>query len=395
MHKIKIVQVITRLIKGGAQKICLDIVEGLSKDQYEIHLISGPNTGTEGSLWQRANNIRNIHIKVIPQLVRNISPLCDLIALFRLYLYFSKIHPDIVHCHTSKAGFVGCVAAWLARVPIIIYLPQGHIFASGAHIPNVSGNILKLKLFYLLTRFSSLLCTKIIAVNNTDKNEQIALRLAPPYKYEVIYNAIDTKICDAPCETSINACPIRDTPATNRYPILATAGRLSSEKGQVYLLEAVKLVKNKFPDVLLLVIGDGPLRNTLETKVEQLDIKDNIRFLGMLENIIPALEKIDIFILPSLYESFGIVLLEAMAQAKPIIASNVGGIQDVVVHNQTGILVACANPEVLSMAIISLSNNKELARKMGLAGYERVNKLFRKEQMVNNFDDLYNRMVNK
>lgn len=383
MAKIKVVQVITRLIKGGAQKVCLDITQGLPKNQYEVFLLSGPETGLEGSLWDKANQIQGIRIKVIQKLVREISPVKDLMALISLYYFFHKTHPHIVHCHTSKAGFIGCLASWLARVPVIMFSPHGHLFSPSAKIPSVSHSSLRLQIFYYLTRMACLLSTKVIAQNAADKNEQIKLWLAPARKYEIIHNAVDP---------AHNPALIHEGWADKRYPVLATIGRLSPEKGQIHLLEAIKSVKNSFPDVLLLVIGDGALRKELEDFTQRENISTNVRFTGLCDNPDIFLKDIDIFVLPSLYESFGIVLLEAMAQKKPAIASNVNGIPEVVVHNQTGILVPPANPQALSEAIIKLATDKELARKMGLAGYERVNKFFRREQMVENFDNLYKKL---
>lgn len=380
MAKIKIVQVITRLIKGGAQKVCLDITEGLPKDRYEVSLLSGPETGLEGSLWDKAKQIQGINIKTVPELVREISPIKDLLALFRLYYFFSKISPDIVHCHTSKAGFIGCLAGWLARVPVIIFSPHGHLFSPTAKIPSVSHGTLRMQFFYFLTKLAYLLSTKVIAQNSADRDEQIKLRLGPARKYEIIHNAVEIK-------------PVAPAQSGNKnYPILATVGRLSAEKGQVYLLEALKSVRKEFPDTQLLVIGDGILRKELETFVEKENLNSNVRFTGLCDDPSQLLKDIDIFVLPSLYESFGIVLLEAMAQYKPVIASNVNGIPEVVTDGETGILVPPANPEALSEAIIKLTRDKELAKKMGIAGYERVNKLFRREQMVDRFDNLYRKL---
>jgi len=380
MAKIKIVQVITRLIKGGAQKVCLDITEGLPKDRYEVFLLSGPETGLEGSLWDKAKQIQGVNINTVPELVREISPIKDLLALFRLYYFFSKISPDIVHCHTSKAGFIGCLAGWLARVPVIIFSPHGHLFSPTAKIPSVSHGTLRMQFFYFLTKLAYLLSTKVIAQNSADRDEQIKLRLGPASKYKIIHNAVEIK-------------PVAPAQSGNKnYPILATVGRLSAEKGQVYLLEALKSVRKEFPDTQLLVIGDGILRKELETFVEKENLNNNVRFTGLCDDPSQLLKDIDIFVLPSLYESFGIVLLEAMAQGKPVIASNVNGIPEVVTDGETGILVPPANPGALSEAIIKLTRDKELAKKMGQAGYERVKKLFRREQMVDNFDNLYRKL---
>ncbi|MBI4712555.1 MAG: glycosyltransferase family 4 protein [Planctomycetes bacterium] len=390
IHKrTKVVHVITRLIKGGAQKICLDIVEKLPKDKYEVCLVSGVSTGQEGSFWSRVRLIKDIHLEVIPELTREVSPIKDFLSLVKLYHFFRLRHPDIVHCHTSKAGFVGCLAAKLAGVKVIIYLPQGHLFAEGARIPGVSGNILRLKLFYYLRKLASACATKIIALNYADKDEQVKLKLAPAGKYEVIYNAVEI------ASPALSEKERGRNDKSAGFPVLATIGRLVPEKGQSYLMEAVKLVKTKYPDVSLLVIGDGPLRDNLETQADKSGIKNSVKFLGVRDDLYSILSCIDIFVLPSLYEAFGIVLLEAMASAKPVIASRVNGIPEVVVDGKTGLLVPPANPSALSDAIIKLAADKTLAQKMGAAGYERVKDLFTIEQMIGKIDNLYGRLVNR
>jgi glycosyltransferase involved in cell wall biosynthesis len=387
LQRIRIVQVITRLIKGGAQKICLDLAESLPKDQYEVHLVSGPETGPEGSLWEKANQLKGISITVIPELVRSASLFKDSIALIKLYQFFRLVSPKIVHCHTSKAGFLGCLSARLANVPVVVFSPYGHLFAEDAQIPGVSGNWLRLKLFYFLSRLAGICADKIIAQNQKDKDDQIKLKLAPPQKYEVIYNSIEL--------TNIPNSKFQIPNPQSHYPLLATIGRLSPEKGQKYLLEAIKLLKTTFPSVYLSVIGDGPLREELEDITEKLDIQDNVQFLGLSDNPRSLLKDIDIFVLPSLYESFGIVLLEAMAEKKPVIASKTSGIPDVVIDRKTGILVEPASADAIADAIIKLVKDKELAKKMGQAGYERLTSLFLKERMLNSFDALYKKLLTR
>lgn len=381
--RIKIVQIITRLIQGGAQKVCLDITQDLNKDKYEVYLVSGKALGSEGSLWGRAEKINNIKIKIMANLVRNISPIKDFLALINLHRFFINFRPQIVHCHTSKAGFLGCLASYLAKVPVIIYSSHGHIFADKAKIPGVSGSILRIKLFYLLRKFASSLATKIIALNEADKREQVDLKLSPKENYEVIYNGIEVKDKEKALKRQ------------DKYPVLATIGRLTPEKGHKYLLEAVKLSKDKYKDIKLLVIGDGPQKRALKNQVKMMGISENVIFLGIRTDLDALLSSADIFILPSLYEAFGIVLLDAMLAKKPVIASRVNGIPEVVDDGKTGILVEPGDIAALSEKINILSDNKELSDKMGQAGYKRLNEMFRQDQMIDKFDRLYIHLLEK
>lgn len=385
MRKIKVFQVITRLIRGGASKVCLDLAELLPQDKYELTLISGLRYENEGSFFDRAQNIKHLKIRTLSSLVREISPFNDFISLVRLFILFCTAKPDIVHCHTSKAGFIGCTAAKLAGVPVIIYSPHGHLFAPQAEIPEVSGADWRLRLFYLLRKLASTCASRIVALTNADKQEQVKLRLAPAKKYEVIYNGIDT----SPAHTQLLAEPPEEGYVRGYYPVLATIGRLSREKGHSYLMETLKLIKEQYPKPALVIMGDGDMRPELERLTEQLGLKENVRFLGVCPDIFSILKETDIFVLPSLYEAFGLVLLEAMLMKKPVVASRVSGIPEVVSEGQTGLLVPPADPARLAGAILRLAGDNDLARRMGQAGYQRVQELFQREEMVNKFEKLY------
>ncbi|MBI4834007.1 MAG: glycosyltransferase family 4 protein [Planctomycetes bacterium] len=386
-RKIKVIQVITRLIKGGAQKVCLDLVEGLPKDIYEVYLVSGNATGSEGSLWERAKGVKDIKIRLVPEMEREISPLHDIVALLKLYHHFKVIKPDIVHSHTSKAGFIACLAARMADVPVIIYSPHGHLFAPQAKIPSVSGSFWRLKLFYSLRKFASSLATKVIALNHADKDEQVKLGLAGEGKYEVVYNGVD--IPDDGLLVNVSNQLRDDKP----YPVLVTVGRLTPEKGQVYLLDAVKELKVDYPDIRLVIIGDGSLKRQLKRHTEILGIEGNVSFPGIQDEIGPYLKDSDIFVLPSLYEAFGIVLLEAMANMKPVVASRVNGIPEVVEEGVSGILVPPAKSTELAEAIKKLAFDNELAQRIGEEGYKRVKMLFTREKMIIKFDKLYQQLL--
>ncbi|MFA5794745.1 MAG: glycosyltransferase family 4 protein [Candidatus Brocadiia bacterium] len=371
----KIVYVITRLIRGGAQKVCFDIIASL-KDKYDITLISGTETGVEGSLWVEFKSISNINIRQLAQLVRGIAPFKDTIALIRLYWFFRSYNPDVVHCHTSKAGFLGCLAAKLTGVPNIIWSPHGHIFSADAQIPQVTG--LSMSIFYWFWKLTCWCSNTVIALTESDKKDQVMLGLAPDKKFRVVYNGLDALVNGAD-----------KIPEIKGQPILGVIGRLSPEKGQEYLLKAISILKPQYPQINLLVVGDGGQRKYLHSVSEQLQITSLVTFTGLVENIHPFVSKMDIVVLPSLYESFGLVLLEAMAMKKPVIASNVNGIPEIVENGKSGILVAPRDAQALAVAIQKLIDNPVLANTMGQNGFDRFIKLFTREQMIVKIKTIY------
>jgi glycosyltransferase involved in cell wall biosynthesis len=384
-QRICVFQVITRLIRGGAQRICLDICKGLDPSKYSVTLVTGPSAGQEGDFLEEVRQA-DIRLVKIPQLVRNISPLKDSLAFIKLFYLFITERPTIVHAHTSKAGFLACVAARLARVPIIIYSSHGHIFSRSAHIPGVSGNSLRIKLLYGLRKIASRCATKIIALNEPDKNEQVNLQLAPPGKYEVIYNGID------PASFSPTPCT-RDKAYQGKTPLLACAGRLVPEKGYNFLIEALETIKHNYPSVYLLIIGDGEMKNTLETQVTRLNLQNHIQFLGLRQDVACLLNQADMVIVPSLYESFGLVILEALALKKPVIASAVNGIPAIIEDGRTGLLVPPADPSALGQAIIKLADNPLRMQQLGESGYQKLHAVFTKQHMISHIEQLYQKLL--
>ncbi|MFH1226492.1 MAG: glycosyltransferase family 4 protein [Planctomycetota bacterium] len=371
----KVVYVITRLIRGGAQKVCFDIINAL-KNKYEITLISGIETGPEGSLWPEFRAIPGVNMRQLAQLVRGIAPFKDTIALIRLYWFFRSCRPDIVHCHTAKAGCLGCLAAKLAGVPSIIWSPHGHIFSTDAQIPQVTG--ISMRIFYWFWKLTCWCSNTVIALTESDKKDQVALSLAPDKKFSVVYNGID-----APMNSSDKTVEI------NGRPILGVIGRLSPEKGQEYLLKAISILKPQYPEIHLLVVGDGRQRAYLQSVAEQLQITSSVTFTGLVGNIYPLINKMDAVVLPSLYEAFGLVLLEGMVMKKPVIASNVNGISEIVEDNKSGILVPPRDAQALAEAIRKLVDNPDLAGVMGQNGFDRLADLFAKERMITRLEDIY------
>lgn len=368
----RIAYVITRLVRGGAQKVCLDIISAL-KNKYEMTLISGTETGPEGSFWPEFRSA-GINIKSISEIVRGIAPMKDFRALLKLYRFFKKWNPDVVHCHTAKAGVLGCVAARLAGIERIIWSPHGHIFSANAQIPQVSG--FSMHIFYWLWKSACFCSNKIIALSNADKNDQVALKLGPEHKFTVIYNGINIP-------TNVQAADL------DGHPVIGMIGRLSTEKGQEYLIRAAGILKTRYPNIKLLVIGDGPQKPGLESLAHKLDISPNVIFTGMVSDVYPLIRRMDIAILPSLYEAFGLVLLEAMAMKKPVIATRVNGVPEIVAEGSTGLLVPPADAGALVDAVIQLIDNPDSGRAMSESGYQRLNRLFTREQMIGKVESIY------
>lgn len=373
--------VITRMVAGGAQKVLLDLIDGLPMVDVDVHVISGPETGKEGSLWgELRDRLPDGNIHNCPHLVRSPNPFSDLLAYRHLKSLFKRLSPTIVHTHTSKAGVIGRWAAHKARVPKIIHSTHGLIYDPNAKIPGVSKGIF-LKLFLKMEQRVGAWTDHLITLSEQETGDAIRLALAPPPNIQAISNGI----------------PLQELATIDRDPDswkvphlrLGIAGRLNSEKGHEVLLKALAKLKGTFPYLSLKIAGDGPLRSSLQKQTEEMGLKDQVVFMGFQEDMKAFLSGIDIFVLSSHYEGFGLVLVEAMAAGLPVVATDVGGVSEVIVDGKTGIVVPPGQEDELALGIEYFLRHPSLAYRYGQDGRVRAMENFSRQQMVARHLELY------
>ncbi|MCX5829587.1 MAG: glycosyltransferase family 4 protein [Deltaproteobacteria bacterium] len=390
MGKTKIIHVITRFDKGGSSENTFLTVQGLDKGKYEVILIRGlaeeSCMGTEEAAAVKRNLTEaeksGVKVIIIPELVRSIRPLNDLKALFALIRIFKNEKPRIVHTHTSKAGILGRWAAFFAKTKIIVHTPHGHVFWGYF-------NKWKTECFIILERLSASITAKIITLTEQEKQDHLRFKIARDEKFTVIHSGVDLT---AFSESRVNAPAMREKLGIPPEAfVVGTAGRLTSIKGQRYLLEAEALISPRKPDIFFVFLGDGELAPELSQMVSSLGIK-NVMFLGWRQDVPGVMSTFDIFVLPSLNEGMGKVLVEAMALGKPIVASDVGGIPDLVTHNQNGLLVPPADVEGLAHSINVLLHDPIKRKEMGDRG-KVVAADYSAEAMVQKIDRLYDEAI--
>ncbi|NIM90463.1 MAG: glycosyltransferase [Candidatus Aminicenantes bacterium] len=385
MQKIKVLHIITRMDKGGSAENTFLTITGLNKDNYEVTLMSGP---VEDSPQDRTKEIEAHDIKYIFifELVRDISIIKDLKTLFKIYDFLRKEKFDIVHTHTSKAGLLGRLAAKLAGVPIIVHTPHGHVFF-GYFKPA------KTKIFIFLEKLASRITDKIVALTDREKDDYRLFKTTPEEKAVVINSGVDLNRFKELSFTEKQSFK-KELGLPENALIVGTVGRLAPVKGQEFLIEAVKNIIPKYPSALFMFAGDGHLRQNLERKALEMGIKENVVFLGWRDDVDKIISIYDIFVLPSLNEGMGRVLVEAMALGKPIVASHAGGIPDLIRHGKNGFLVPPRNPEQLAKYIQILIEDKEKRERMGQAG-KKIALNFSKEVMIEKIASLYDELLTK
>ena len=327
-----VTHVITRLIRGGAQLTLLNLVKGLRERGIATEIVSGGETGSEGSILEDVRSL-GVPVRVLPCLRRDLEPMADMEALLSLARHFRRSGTGIAHLHTSKAGLLGGLAARMAGVPAVLYTPQGHIFAPAGAIPGVTDRPRLRPLFLALRRFAEARADRVVALTGADLEEQVALGLAPREKYGVIHNGVDP----APFEALPDKAEARRLLGLPPDATLVIAvGRLSPEKGQDILLDALGRLRETHPRVQGVLVGDGPLRAALEARAPA----GAVHFLGLRKDVPLCLRSADLFVLPSRYEAQGMVVVEAMMAGLPVVAMRVGGVPGILAHGETGLLTS-------------------------------------------------------
>ena len=384
-EKIKILHIITRMVKGGAQEDVLDLTVRVDSDRFESILVTGPSDGPEGSLIEKSLGC-GAKIFYVPTLVREVSPLSDLKAFLYLTRLIKVEKPDVVHTHTSKAGIIGRLAAKRAGVPVTIHSPHGHVFHG------YYGKIVT-SVFIALERWCARFADRLIMITENERTDHIALNIAPPNKFVIIHSGVDfTPLLN---ESVPRGTLRKQLGIDERAIVIGTVGRLVPIKGQIHLIEAMPTIVKQIPSAKLVLVGSGPLDSDLKAAVARMGLSDSIVFAGYRTDVGTCLQDMDMFVLPSLNEGMGRALVEAMAMRLPVVASDVCGIRDLVQHDINGKLVAVGDSAGLSTAILALLNDKEFAQKLGARAYDTVVPQYGVEAMLTEIEALYIEEVNR
>jgi glycosyltransferase involved in cell wall biosynthesis len=379
MKRIKVLHIITRLTMGGAQEIALSIASGLDKDIFDVTFISGRQDfcAAMSDKW-------NMDVVVIPGLVREINPIKDLMALVRLVLFIKKNRFDIVHTHTSKAGILGRIAAKMAGVPIIFHTPHGSIFHAIYYCPG---------LIYLLSRLEAVVASftdKIITCSLNETRDFLAHKIATVDKYIAIYWGIKQ---DRFLKSYNSYLKRKELEIPDDSILIGNIARLTPEKGHLFCLEVFRMVVDRFPKVKLLIVGDGILRQDIETRINELGLNGSVIMTGHRDDIPEILAALDISLHTSIWEGMPVAIIEAMLTGKAIVATNVGGIPELIKDGVTGILIPPDDREGLTEAIVRLLDNKILRETIGNASRKHAIKNFSPELMIKKTADLYSGLV--
>ena len=374
MNKRRILYVSEADIFGGAERYLLMVLEGLDRELYDPTVALHPEAPRQ--LVEELEALKVPLCAIIP-----IRGKRDFFSLIMQRVLFKDKKPDIVHFNISNPyqGQYTMLAARMARVPIrvaTIHLPPR------ITTPTLRGRILEFLTVGDLTR--------VISVCESSRDLIIGHFGVSKYRTVKIYNGVPLEAIDQ------NERPLSNRKAEwGEGPVVGTVGRLSDQKGQRYLLEAAQRVKRILPQTKFVIVGDGPLKEDLLRLRRELDLEKEVIFTGWLKDIPTVLSFFDLFVLPSLYESFPFAVLEAMAAQKAVITTRVDGIEEVVEEGGTGLLVSPRDPGALSEGIVALLKDRERAVEMGVRGRRMLETNFTAEQMQRKTGQLYEECLSK
>lgn len=385
-HRIRVAHVITRMILGGAQENTLLTVLGLRDDpRYRPLLVTGPSLGPEGSLLERAR-ASGVDVHVIGSLRRAIHPVLDFVSFWRLLAFFLRARPTIVHTHSAKAGILGRLAAWVARVPVIVHTVHGLSFH-----PYQSRWLNAL--YIALERLVAPMTDRWICVADAMRDQSLAAGIGDVSRYVTIRSGMEL-------EPFLQAASRRDAVRADfgfaaSDVVFAKVARLAVLKGHEFLLAAFQSLALQYPQARLLLVGDGALRAELEAEVQVRGLAARVTFTGLVppERIPELLAASDAVVHASLREGLARVLPQAYLCGRPVIAFDVDGAREVVVPGHPGWLVPPGDVAALARAMQARLEDAATAFRMAEQGREVALRQFSAAAMVRDIRAEYEQRV--
>lgn len=353
---------------GGAERALVQLITGLDRARWHPVLYFHPS-GPEIPWWIRDVAESGIEVVEVPPLDRRRNA-----ANWPQFVWqLRRSTPDIFHAHLTwpLACTEAILLARFARVPVVTATMQ--LFWDLPY-----NAFMRLK-----RRLVSAAVDRYIAVSDENADRMRSTFGLRPGMIQTIPNAVDLSHFDT------SGGPRSEDGSDEGRPVVLTIARLAEQKGIRYLLDAASSV----PEADFLIAGDGPDRQALESRAHQLGLAERVRFLGFRDDIPGLLAACDVFVLPSLYEGFPLSILEALGVGKPVVASAVGGIPEVIQDGRTGLLVPAGDPGALADAIRRILNDSADARAMARAGQELVRENYSVEAMVRTVSTLYDELL--
>ena len=390
----KVLRIINRLNLGGPTFNAAYLSKYLG-NEFETMLVSGMKADNEESSEFIVKNL-DLHPVYMPEMYRELNPLRDYKSYYKLREIIRKFKPDIVHTHAAKAGAVGRLAAAHEGVPVIIHTFHGHVFHSYF-------SPAKTRVFLEIERFLARRTTKIITLSETQKHELSSIyKVAPENKFAIVPLGFDLKKFEQNKEEKRRAFRQRYNIGDDEVAI-GIVGRLVPIKNHSLFLKALSIVSAKTSKkVRAFIIGDGEERKRIEGLAINLNLRFNnenssekniLTFTSWIKDIDVSNAGMDIIALTSNNEGTPVSLIEAQASGKPIVSTLIGGVEDIVLKNETALLSPINDEQALAENLLKLVEDDTLRSQFALSGAAFVRNKFSYQRLCRDMSSLYNSLL--
>ncbi len=362
--------------RGGGETYLFLLADRLPRDRYAFSVLCP----SEGLLTER---LRRIGIHVVPfEIPRLLSPA----AMLRLIRLLRQHRPDIVQSHGARPNLYAALAGRWAQVPIIVSTIHNSLY-------DYPISSVRRSLYLLGERLTFTLVDQMVCVAEALAQDLKERSGRDPRKVQVIQNGVDLEAFDP---GTVDGSKVRrELGLEEDTPLIGIVGRMTPQKGHLDLLTALVQIKAAIPTVKALIVGDGPLRAELVQYARTHCLDGCCIFTGMREDIPTIMGALDVVALPSLSEGLPFILLEAMAMGKPVVATRVNGVSEVVEDGVTALLVPPRAPDMLARAVITLLHNRELGSRLGVAARQQAERRFGLDRMMREVETLYEELLSE
>ncbi|HET9317516.1 MAG TPA: glycosyltransferase [Vicinamibacteria bacterium] len=381
-EQIRLVRIFSRLNVGGPSLHVIHLAVGLAPLGYETRLVIGRESAREGSLLDLAL-ARGVDVVPLPGLGRDVRLLGDLRALFGLWRLLRRVRPHVVHTHTAKAGVVGRLAAFAARVPVVVHTYHGHVlrgyFGRGATA-----------LIRAIERTLGAWSSALVTVSESVRDDLEALGVAPGSRFRVVPLGLDLDGLAG----ELPRGALREQAAfAADAPLVGLVGRLAPIKDAPTFLRAARTLVRRRPEMRFSVVGDGEERAALESEARALGLSHAVFFHGWRRDLPAVYGDLDVVVNCSRNEGTPVALIEALAACRPVVATAVGGTPDLLARGAFGTLVPPQDPDALADGIERTLIDPDAARARAEAGRAHVQAHHGVPRLLSDLDGLYRELL--
>jgi glycosyltransferase involved in cell wall biosynthesis len=379
----RVVRLIARLNVGGPALHVMHLSAGLKR--YPTLLVSGHVADGEGDLWPEVE-LRGVELHRLKELGRRVRPWQDLVALVKLVRLFRAERPAVVHTHTAKAGTLGRIAAVLAGVPVRVHTFHGHVFR-GYFSPRMS------RLVVFVERLLARLTTCVVVISESQRRELVEeFRICPPERIQVVPLGLELERF-APALLDPLRGSLRAELNAAQRPIVTIVGRLVPIKNHELFLEMARELKAAGEDCMFCVVGGGTEEERLRALAASWGLSEQVRFLGWRNDLEAIYADSDVVVLTSHNEGTPVCLIEALAAGRAVVATDVGGVRDVLGGGRLGTLTPPGDVQALVAGVRRLLASSEMRRSFEAAGPAEIPARFSIQRLRADVEHLYDSLL--